>query len=218
MRVDLVPVSEAARRLGVNRYRIHQRIAAGSLRAEKVGSIWLVDARDLRPGRRSRPMSPRMARALAELYDGGSPAVSGSELARLKVKVEALHEVPEEDLAARVSAWLADRAQRVEVAVHPQDVGQLRADRRLAPSGVSDPRAGLSSSADVEAYVGMGDLPGLADDYFLDLDQRPDDPNVVLHVVEGGVSIPPRLFSAADLFDRAGAREVRAGIELLRRP
>ena len=78
MRVDLVPVSEAARRLGVNRYRIHQRIAAGSLRAKKVGSLWLVDAGDLRPVRRSRPMSSRMARALAELYDGGAPDVSGS--------------------------------------------------------------------------------------------------------------------------------------------
>lgn len=217
MGVDLVPVSEAARRLGVNRYRIHQRIAAGSLRAEKVGSIWLVDARDLRPGRRSRPMSPRMARALAELYDGGSPGVSGSEAARLKVKVEALRDALDEELPARVSSWLADRAQRVEVAVHPEDVGQLRADRRLVLSGVSDPRVGLSSSAEVEAYVGRDDLGGLADDYFLDLDQRPDAPNVVLHVVEGRVGAPPRLFSAADLFDRAGAREVRAGIELLRR-
>ena len=218
MRVDLVPVSEAARRLGVNRYRIHQRIAAGSLRAEKVGSIWLVDARDLRPGRRSRPMSSRMARALAELFDGGSPDVSGSELARLKVKVEALRNGPEGDLPGKVSAWLADRAERVEVAVHPQDVGQLRADPRLALSGVSDPRVGLSSSAQMEAYVARDDLLGLADDYFLDLDQRPDAPNVVLHVVEGGVGVPPRLFSAADLFDRAGAREVRAGIELVRRP
>jgi excisionase family DNA binding protein len=218
MRVDLVPVSEAARRLGVNRYRIHQRIAAGSLRAKKVGSLWLVDAGDLRPGRRSRPMSSRMARALAELYDGGAPDVSGSESARLRVKVEALREGPQEDLPAKVSAWLADRAERVEAAVHPQDVAQLRADPRLAPSGVSDPRARLSSSAEVEAYVGRDDLGGLAADYFLDLDQRPDAPNVVLHVVESPVSVPPRLFSAADLFDRRGAREVRAGIELLRRP
>jgi len=146
VRVDLVPVSEAARRLGVNRSRVHQRIADGSLRAEKVGSIWLVDAADLRPPRRSRPMSHRMARALAELYDGGSPGVSGAEMARLRVKVEALRSGPEEDLPARVSAWLADRAERVELAVHTQDVAQLRADRRLALSGISDPRAGLSSS------------------------------------------------------------------------
>lgn len=211
-------MSEAARRLGVNRSRIHQRIADGSLRAEKVGSIWLVDAADLRPPRRSRPMSRRMARALAELYDGGVPGVSGAEMARLKVKVEALRSGPEEEVPATLSAWLADRAERVELAVHPQDVAQLRADRRLALSGISDPRAGLSSSAEVEAYVGRDDLGGLAEDYFLDLDHRPDAPNVVLHVLENPLAEPPRLFSAADLFDRRGAREVRAGLEILRLP
>ena len=218
MRVDLVPVSEAARRLGVNRYRIHQRIADGSLRAEKVGRIWLVDAGDLRPGRPSRPMSRRMARALAELYDGGSPGVSGTEIARLRVKVEALRSGPEEEVPAKLSAWLADRAELAELAVHPQDVAQLRADRRLALSGISDPRAGLSSSTEMEAYVGRDVLGELADDYFLDLAQPPDAPNVVLHVVETPLAEPPRLFSAADLFDRRGAREVRAGLGLLMLP
>ncbi len=180
--------------------------------------IWLVDAGDLRPARSSRPMSRRMARALAELYDGGSPAVSGTELARLRVKVEALRSGPEEELPAKLSAWLAGRAECVELAVHPQDVAQLRADRRLALSGISDPRAGLSSPAEVEAYVGRDDLGALAHDYFLDLDHRPDAPNVVLHVVERLLGDPPRLFSAADLFDRRGAREVRAGLELVRLP
>ena len=211
-------MSEAARRLGVNRSRVHQRIADGSLRAEKVGMIWLVDAGDLRPARRSRPMSGRMARALAEMYDGGSPAVSGAELARLRVKVEALRSGPEEELPAKLSAWLASRAERVELAVHPQDLAQLRADRRLALSGISDPRAGLSSPAEVEAYVGREDLGVLADDYFLDLARRPDAPNVVLHVVENPLVEPPRLFSAADLFDRRGPREVRAGLEMVRLP
>lgn len=218
MRVDLVPVSEAARRLGVSRHRVHQRIADGSLRAEKVGSIWLVDAADLRPPRRSRPMSRRMARALAEVYEGGAPEVSGVEMARLRIKVEVLRSGPEEELPARVSAWLADRAARVELALHPEDVAQLRPDRRLALSGISDPRAGLSSQAEVEAYVGRDDLGGLADDYFLDLAQRPDAPNVVLHVIEKPLAEPPRLFSAADLFDRRGAREVRAGLEIVRLP
>ena len=89
--------------------------------------------------------------------------------------------------------------------MHPQDVAQLRADRRLALSGISDPRAGLSSSEEVEAYLGRDDVGGLAEDYFLDLDHRPDAPNVVLHVVESPLAEPPRLFSAADLFDRRGA-------------
>lgn len=38
-----VSVAEAARRLGVGVPRIHQRIADGSLRAERLGSQWVVD-------------------------------------------------------------------------------------------------------------------------------------------------------------------------------
>lgn len=34
-----LPVGEAAKRLGVSRQRIHQRIKAGSLRAERVQSV-----------------------------------------------------------------------------------------------------------------------------------------------------------------------------------
>ena len=43
MFVANVSVAEAARRLGVSVPRIHQRIADGSLNAERIGSQWVVD-------------------------------------------------------------------------------------------------------------------------------------------------------------------------------
>lgn len=218
MRSQMVPVSEAARRLGVNRFRVHQRIAAGSLKAEKVGSSWLVDAAGLRPARASRPMSPSMVWALARAGEGKAPDVRPAERSRLNEKLWRLREEPADELPRLVSSWLADRARRVELEVHPEDLPELRADPGLRLSGVSDPRAGLASGSDLEAYVAAGDLDELADRYFLDLDAQPERPNVILHVLDQALhGDVPRLFSAADLFERGGAREERAGLELLGR-
>ena len=69
-----VSVAEAAKSLGVGVSRIHQRIADGSLRAERVGSQWVVDELSLlrvaerhRPG---RPLSARSAWAIIALAEG----------------------------------------------------------------------------------------------------------------------------------------------------
>lgn len=211
----MVPVSEAASRLRVSRGRVHHRIAAGSLRAEKVGSTWLVDVEGLQPARASRPMSQPMALALAMLAESQIPPVRPSESARLKEKLNRLRSMPTDEIPPLVSSWLADRARQIELEMHPDDLAELRRDDRLKLSGVSDPRAGLSSSVDLEAYVQPDDLEAIARDYFLDLHAHPARTNVVLRVAEVPMSEVPRLFSAADLFDRGGPRERRAGLELL---
>ena len=74
-----ISVSEAARRLGVNVSRIHQRIADGSLRAERIGSQWVVDERSLlevaeRRGA-GRPLSVRSAWAVIAVSEGDHEAV-----------------------------------------------------------------------------------------------------------------------------------------------
>jgi excisionase family DNA binding protein len=43
-----VSVAEAAKRIGVSVPRIHQRIAEGSLRGQRIGSQWMVDERAAR--------------------------------------------------------------------------------------------------------------------------------------------------------------------------
>jgi hypothetical protein len=63
-----VSVAQAASRLGVNVQRVHQRIADGSLPAERIGHQWVVDDADLaRLDRRpaGRPLSPKSAWTLA---------------------------------------------------------------------------------------------------------------------------------------------------------
>jgi excisionase family DNA binding protein len=69
-----VSVAEAAKSLGVGVSRIHQRIADGSLRADRVGSQWIVDELSLlwavehkKPG---RPLSARSVWAIIALAEG----------------------------------------------------------------------------------------------------------------------------------------------------
>ena len=62
-----VSVAQAAERLGVSVPRIHQRIADGSLSAERIGSQWAVDERSLlrirERNKAGRPYSGRRQRA-----------------------------------------------------------------------------------------------------------------------------------------------------------
>ncbi|WP_193313017.1 excisionase family DNA-binding protein [Georgenia subflava] len=213
---ELLPVGEAARRLGVTRNRVHQRIADGSLRAEKIGSTWLIDSAEMRPARVSRPMSPSMVTALVQAKEGAFPH-RPSERARLKERLARIENDPVEEVPRLVSSWLASRARGIHLEVHPQDLNLLREDARIRLSGISDPRAGLASGTEVEGYINEEDLPGLAEDLFLSLDDQPNRPNVLLHVTDLVMEEVPKLFSAADLFDRGGPRETRAGLALLGR-
>lgn len=82
-----VSVAQAAERLGVSVPRIHQRIADGSLLAERIGAQWVIDERSLlRTQERSkagRPLSARSAWAVVAVAENGrdrlrpsGPAVS----------------------------------------------------------------------------------------------------------------------------------------------
>src|SRR5262245_54718774 len=92
-----VSVAEASRLLGVGVARVHQRIAEGSLRAERVGSQWIVDelsllrvAESRSPG---RPLSARSAWALVALAEGDDEALSDLapvERARARARLQEL--------------------------------------------------------------------------------------------------------------------------------
>ena len=81
-----VSVAQAAERLGVSVPRIHQRIADGSLSAERIGSQWAVDERSLlriqERSKAGRPYSARSAWAVIAASEddrdrvGIGPAVS----------------------------------------------------------------------------------------------------------------------------------------------
>ena len=71
----VVSVAQAAERLGVSVPRIHQRIADGSLVAERVGSQWVVDEQSLlrvqERNRAGRPYSARSAWAIIAASQSG---------------------------------------------------------------------------------------------------------------------------------------------------
>lgn len=229
-----IPVSQAAKELGVSRQRIMQRLSEGSLKGEKVGHQWLVLRNSLVHGAPARPLSPRMGWALVHaLADGHPQELHSSEKARLRERIDRLRSLDPEASAALLAAWLKPRAERVPLEVHADDISEMRKDERLVSTGVSDPRAGLSSGSELEAYIGRRDLAGIARDYFIDIDSPPEAPNVLLRVMSdasweqmvvasshaGGAEgrLAPIALSIADLVERAQARELRAAREMVGR-
>jgi hypothetical protein len=208
-----VGVPEAARMISVSPVRVRQLIASGQLRARQVGGRWLVDVESLPSApRRGRPMSQRIAWALAELGDDRrAPWVSAGEISRLRAQRGRLVDNPEPELLLR--SWLAARAHRhVLSAPNPQG---LREDPRIVLSGISDPRSRMSAGAEVEAYVHDDDLQAVRADHLL-VPSSGARANVVLHAAPLMPEAPvPVLLLAADLAEHDGDRELGRARELI---
>jgi excisionase family DNA binding protein len=224
-----VSVAQAAERLGVSVPRIHQRIADGSLSAERIGSQWVVDERSLlRVQERSkagRPYSARSAWAVIAASEDDShragvsvPAVSARARMQLKRLLEPAAEPVADEEAVRnlvvsLRSVLRNRAGRRLLRAAPADLADLRADERwammvdLGSSGIASP--------DVEGYLAESLVEGILKDYLLVEADR--DANVVLHVVSDGQYPYPdsRLRLAADLAEHRGPREEVRAVELL---
>lgn len=219
-----VSVAQAAERLGVSVPRIHQRIADGSLVAERIGSQWVVDERSLlrvqERRKAGRPLSARSAWAVIAVSASSRGAVAGA--ARVRQQLDRLLEPAAElvaddesvrDLAVSLRLVLRNRAQRRLFRAAPADLADLRRDNRWAM--LVDLGASGIASADVEGYLGESYIDGLLKDYLLvDADR---DANVILHVIPDGQN-PYRdseLRLAADLAEHRGPREEARAVELL---
>lgn len=225
-----VSVAEAARRLGVGVPRIHQRIADGSLRAERIGSQWVVDELSLlRVAERKeagRPLSARSAWAIIALSEGDEEALAELapvERSRAKARLEALLA-----LVAKPPKAEAD-VQRTASALRSQFRNRARRELRMAagadlPGLCDDPRweslvspavSGIASP-DVDGYLSSGDVKPLSQDFLLM--PAGGDANVVLHVLPHRQKAYPesKLLLAADLAEHRGPREELRAAELLR--
>jgi excisionase family DNA binding protein len=229
-----ISVSEAAERLGVTPHRVRQRIQNGSLPAERVGHRWGIDEADLLPllekGRAGRPLSERSAWALVDHADPSPAAraalslLAPSERQRTEERWSSItsHVQGTDDVAgfARLlREMLSGRAERQVLRANNRDLPDLRADTRLALSGVSDPRAGIAAGDIVEGYVARGHLEQVVRDYLLapavGRSQR-QRANVVLHSSSRTVDPPPPLLLvAADLADHRTPREESRAAEIL---
>lgn len=224
-----VSVAQAAVRLGVSVPRIHQRIADGSLSAERIGSQWVVDERSLlRIQERSKPGRPYSARSawaiIAASEDDrfrvgvSGPAVSARARMQLKRLLEpAAEPVADEEvvkqLVVSLRSVLRNRAGRRLLRAAPADLADLRADERWAM--IVDLGSSGIGSSDVEGYLAESLVEGVLKDYLLVEADR--DANVVLHVVsEGQYPYPDsRLRLAADLAEHRGPREEARAAETL---
>ncbi len=226
-----VSVAEAARRLGVGVPRIHQRIADGSLRAERIGSQWVADELSLlRVAERNEPGRPLSARsawaiiALAEYDEEALAALAPVERSRARARLEELlllvAEPPmaEDDDVRRIASVLRSmfrkRAVRELRKAADADLPQLREDARWE-SVLSSAASGIASS-DVDGYLAVDDVESLSRAFLLL--PADEDANVVIHVLPRGQRAYPesKLLLAADLADQRGPREELRAAELLR--
>lgn len=224
-----VSVAQAAARLGVSVPRIHQRIADGSLVAERIGSQWVVDERSLlwiqERRKAGRPLSDRSAWAVIaasendrdRLRSSGPAAAARARTQLNRLLERAVEPAREEEavheLAASLRSLFRNRAARRQFRAVPVDLADLRADDCWA--SLIDLGASGIASGDVEGYLAESDVDRLVKNYLLvDADR---DANVVLHVVPDRQYPFPgsRLRLAADLAEHRGPREEARAAELL---
>lgn len=212
--MDWMSVSETSAQLGVSPQRVRAMLHAGQLSGTLVGGRWLIDASTLPRARRlpGRPLSERVAWTLVEMADGrvASP-LSSSEQSRLRSRWQTIRASAEPSLA--LHSAMARRAERSRWSA-PDPHGLLQ-DPRVIPSGVSDPRSGMSTAGYAEGYVTNEDLDEVVADHLLVPARGPE--NVTLRATPRTLIAPlPWLLIAADLAD-GRAREAGQSKLLLRK-
>jgi len=202
-------VPEIAERLRISPQRVHVMLQSGQLEGRKVGGRWVLDeAQLLKPRRLSRPFSARVAWA-AILGPGNVDWLSQPDRSKLRARLGQLRKQP--DAAQRLASWLAARAPVVDVAA-PRPAA-LWDDPDLVPSGISDPRSGMSGGDALEFYAQPGTLEHVMNRHLL-----VDDPSGLIRLREAPVHLESPvslLLLAADLVDRGGPRELRRADELI---
>lgn len=222
-------VAEAADRLGVGVPRVHQRIADGSLRAERVGSQWAVEESSLlEAAERSEPGRPFSVRscwaiiAFAENDQQALRALRPAERSRARARLERLLDLvsgpPSSEkqvrkVAAALRWYFQNRAGRELRSAARSDLSALASDPRWE-SLVHSENTGIASP-DVEGYLAQDDLQSLTQDHVL---TSGGDANVIIHVLPAGHRSYPGsvLQLAADLAEHREPREELRAVQLLR--
>lgn len=249
-------VAQAASLLHVSGRRVRELAESGSLPADRLGANWLVDAEAVRSRAAhaplaGRPLSPQVAWLMLAVVQGAldrrdndsddgsdGPGVDRGEVPdewlfaplgevadrHVKHRVRRLlaGQVP----ARRWETWLAGRAERRRVWVHPGVLDRLAADDRVHAGGAAAAAAlglGIGGGPVRRFYVGVDDVDDVVAKFRL-----VDDPagSVELMVVpaagvaaSAGLSVrpgpvPPAV-ALADLLESDDARERHAAVSKL---
>jgi hypothetical protein len=222
---DSLPVSAVAGELGVHPSRVRALIASGSLPAEKVGGVWLVDragvaARNRQQISAGRPLSPSNAWALL-LAASGEELPSGlGPSARWRVR-RALEVYGLNAIQPRLS-------RRAEPSTYWALNGELRALRNRSELVLSGPSAaaaydlGLVGTDAIDAYIPANLSSLLQREHALEPASEAA-ANVLLRAVPDdawllhGRSFAPLAAVALDLRSYADPRAARVGAEMVAR-
>lgn len=202
-------VSEVAERMGVSIQRVHAMLHAGELDGRQVSRVWLLDESQLlKPRKLGRPMASRIAWA-GILGARGADWLTPAERSRLSARLTRLRDDPHP--AQLLASWLAARAEPVNVSAPEPEA--LFADPDLVPSGISDPRSGMTGGRGSEFYAQPGTLQRVIRRHLL-----VEDPTGQVRLREAKVELEapvPLLLVAADLADRGQPREMRRAADLI---
>ena len=185
---------------------------SGVIPARKEGGIWLVDERAAvarKPS--SRPLTPRMAWAVIEVLSGVPlDYLSPIDLHRGRKYAASVHAAA--NPIDRLYSLLRRRSVVLDLHVHPGDI-PAGGSSRIAKSGISDERSGLSAARELEAYIADPDRDAFIEMYLL---VESSSPNVRLHCVESRPKVPvPMALVIADLIDWNSPREDGRARELM---
>ena len=211
----MLSVKEYAARQDISVARVHQLIREGKVDAEKIGSSWGIDESELRrQPPHSRPLSPANSWSLIALLSGVEPENMEAR-ARWLLNRKCAALVESNAPALLLASWLRNRAPVRALHANAGDLGDLRSDKRIVLSGISDDRTGLSSEHEVEAYVDPEIAQQLINEYLL---VKAKNANVWLHLARVQADADGRAplgLVLADLADHAGPRESQRIKELL---
>lgn len=192
--MEMAPLADVAKRLGVSDGQVRRLVANGELRAQRFGRSWAVDVASVneriaaRPGR-GRPLGPRAA--WKRLRDVGM--IDLDDLPALAVQVRR-------------------RADEMRFRVLPFKMAELRADSGVVLSGGpgAAEQGAAVADADLDVYVRRSGLPSIVDRHGLRAEV--DEINVVVRVVDDevwpfeGDRVAPLLVCALDSFERLDRR------------
>ena len=218
-----IAVEEAARHLRLTPARVRALIASGGLRAEKVGSRWLVEwdsvlARERSQSAPGRPLSARNAWALLLLASGDDLPPRFDQHSRWRIS-QTLNRYDLVDLRSRLDG----RARVHHLWALPGELRPLRADEDLvltAASAAGVLELGLLAPDTIDAYVPAERIKALASNYGLE-PAAAHEANVILRAVpdDGWLledrRIAPRAAVGLDLASYPDSRSARAGAEVL---
>ena len=232
---DWVAVDEASSILGVSSRQVRHLIQSGVLPARRYGNSWLVQgsavrSRAMHAPSAGRPLSPALAWVVLSvaqhlLESGGEPGAAPdiwSDIADRHVKHRLRRLLAQPVSERRWRSWLAARAERRRVWVHPGVVDRMAADPRLHPGGgfAVAASAGISAGPPRRFYVESDALESVMARY-----KASDDPvgQVELMVLPANVSHDlihkvgpvPEAVALADLLESDDARERHAAAEKL---